>query len=306
MTMNDKNDNLPLVVVLLAAYNGIKWIEEQVKSILSQQCVSVKLVISVDTSNDGTESWVANLADLDARVTILPDAKIEGAAAGNFFRLIADISADTGDYFAFADQDDIWFPDKLVHAINVVKEKAVDAYSGNVLAVWDDGRTKLVNKAQPQKKWDYLFESAGPGCTYVFSKTCYEALHNFVVSHQNQLKQVDRHDWFCYAFSRSRGYKWYIDPQPKMYYRQHNNNHVGVNLGIKAIASRLSEVKNGWWLGQVRVIVNLLELQSRSFVKPWIEQKKLIGRFYLLKHVFQYRRRAIDVFFMVIAIALLY
>jgi rhamnosyltransferase len=272
--------------------------EEQVRSILGQGGVAVSLIVSVDASADGSEAWFANLAHLDERVYVLPQGTQAGGAAANFFRLIAEAPTDDAGYFAFADQDDIWLPDKLEHAVATIKRKGVDAYSGNVLAVWDDGRTRLVVKTQPQREWDYFFEAAGPGCTYVFSEGCYQALRSYVLAHRDKLKAVDRHDWFCYAFARSRGFIWFIDSQPKMHYRQHSQNHVGVNAGIKAIVARFRHIGNGWWLGQARTIAGVLELQNEDFVRLWINPGQRSGYMHLLKSVFRCRRKAGDALFM--------
>lgn len=61
----------PRILVLLAAYNGMRWIAEQVESILGQEEVSVFVLISVDRSDDGTESWVDELCLRDSRVKCL-------------------------------------------------------------------------------------------------------------------------------------------------------------------------------------------------------------------------------------------
>lgn len=292
------NSVLPKVVILLAVRNGMQWMEEQVNSILDQEGVVVSLMVSLDASDDDSETWLVNLAKQDDRVTVLPQGPQAGGAAANFFRLIAEVPADDAENIAFADQDDIWLPDKLQHAVTTIHQRGLDAYSGNVLAVWQDGRARLVDKAQPQREWDFLFEAAGPGCTYVFTQRCYQALHNYVVSHRSQLKVVDRHDWFCYAFARSRGFNWFIDPQPKMRYRQHGQNTVGVNAGIKAVVARCRNIGNGWWLSQARAVANLLGLQNEGFVKPWINPGKRSGYAHLLKNVFSCRRKASDALFM--------
>lgn len=292
------NVQLPKVAVLLAAYNGMRWMEEQVGSILAQEGVAVSLIVSVDISTDGSEDWFADLAQHDHRVTILPQGQQSGGAGGNFFRLIAEVAGDTVDYVAFADQDDIWFPDKLQHGVAAIQSRRVDAYSANVLAIWEDGRERLVNKAQPLREWDYLFEAAGPGCTYVFSQHFYHAFRSYVVAHRDELKCVHLHDWFCYAFARSQGFSWFIDPEPKMFYRQHNNNQVGVNTGFKAIVARCTNISNGWWLHQARTIARTLELQDDAFVRPWINPGKRSGYVHLLINIFRCRRKTIDALFM--------
>lgn len=81
----------PKIAVLLAAYNGMQWIEEQVASILGQQAVDVTIHISVDLSDDGTEEWCEELAAANGRVILLARAGRFGGAARNFFRLIRDV-----------------------------------------------------------------------------------------------------------------------------------------------------------------------------------------------------------------------
>ena len=72
------------------------------------------------------------------------------------------------DYVSLANQDDIWFSNKLQSAVLLIQFNNYDAVSSDVLAFWEDGREKLVKKSFPQKSYDYLFEVVGPGCTYVF------------------------------------------------------------------------------------------------------------------------------------------
>lgn len=289
---------LPRVAVLLASYNGRLWMEEQVSSILSQKGVDVTLVVSVDASNDGSEEWFEQLACHDERVRLLPHNSYVSGAGANFFRLISEVDSEEFDFIALADQDDIWLHDKLRHAVEVIKKMGIDAYSGNVLAVWEDGREQLVEKSKPQRQWDFLFEAAGPGCTYVFSAAFYGALRQFVQLHSAELKGIHLHDWFCYAFARSRGFTWFIDPEPKMFYRQHSLNQVGVNTGFKAVFIRLKNISNGWWLGQARNLAGVLGLQNEAFVRPWIKPGKRSGYVHLLINVFRCRRKASDAAFM--------
>ena len=78
----------PTVAVLLAAFNGIKWIEEQIESILNQKDVNLDIYISIDLSNDGTYEWCEELAIKNSNVNILPYGNHFGSAGKNFFRLI--------------------------------------------------------------------------------------------------------------------------------------------------------------------------------------------------------------------------
>ncbi|KWS26145.1 glycosyltransferase family 2 protein [Pseudomonas syringae] len=289
----------PKVAVLLAAYNGMAWIEAQLDSILKQTNVCVSVFISVDTSTDGTEAWCADYAQHHASISLLPPAGRFGGASRNFFRLIRDVDFSTFDYVAFSDQDDIWHPDKLQRAVAALALGHHDAYSSNVTAFWPDGRRVLLDKAQPQVQWDHLFEAAGPGCTYVMNRRLADAFKSSLLSHWDAAQAVSLHDWYCYAFARSHGFRWLIDPVPGMDYRQHANNQVGANTGLASLISRLKKIADGWWAGQVVLIGQLI---GDSQLHP--AGKHVSTRLSFLKLAFkapQCRRRPRDKIFFIIA-----
>ncbi|MBV4479146.1 glycosyltransferase [Pseudomonas sp. SWRI124] len=253
----------------------MKWISDQVHSILNQNEVSVTLIISIDSSNDGTEEWAIALSERNPQVFILETGKKFGGAAPNFFRLINEASLKEFDYFSFADQDDIWLPNKLIEAVEAMSSAGAEGYSSNVTAFWPDGKEKLIVKSQPQVQFDHLFEAAGPGCTYVFSKELFRDLQKHVSNQFWEVQSVTLHDWYCYAFSRTHGYKWIIDSRSHMLYRQHSNNQVGVNAGLKAFKARLSQVFNGWWLNQAALISRLVGVENTPFVQRWISLRRV-------------------------------
>lgn len=265
---------LPRIAVLLAAYNGMHWIEEQLASILGQAGVDVTVYISVDTSTDGTEAWCEKYANDHASVIVLPPAGTFGGAARNFFRLVRDVDLDRFDFVAFADQDDIWRPDKLERATCIIRERRIDAYSSNVTAFWPNGSTHLLNKAQSQVEWDFLFEAAGPGCTYVMSRKVIDVLKSSMVANWQQMQDVSLHDWYCYAFARSHGFSWYIDPEPSMEYRQHERNQVGANKGLSSLISRYKTIHDGWWFSQVQLIARLVGREADPFVRGWLSLRR--------------------------------
>ena len=265
---------LPKIAVLLAAYNGMRWIEEQIASILGQSAVDVTIHISVDPSTDGTESWCAAYAAEHPKVVLLPSAGVFGGASRNFFRLIRDVDFEVYDYIAFSDQDDIWQENKLERAIEVLQRHEVDAYSSNVTAFWPNCRTHLLDKAQPQVEWDYLFEAAGPGCTYVLHRRIADPLKMSILQNWGQLQSISLHDWYCYAFARSHGFNWFIDPISTMQYRQHERNQMGANTGINSLISRYKTIHDGWWFSQVRLIAVMVGLGRHSFVYGWLSLRR--------------------------------
>lgn len=261
--------NLIKVVVLLAVYEGERNIEEQLLSILGQIGVEVDIFISIDPSTDKSLSICNEFSSIWPAVTILSGSERFGGAAPNFFRLFRDVDFSGYDYIALSDQDDIWKTTKLLRSVELLKLNSCDAYSSNVTAFWPDGRNVLVDKAQCQVQWDFLFESAGPGCTFVLDLNLALHIQNFIRENKKAMADVYLHDWFIYAFSRSNHYKWIIDKRPSMLYRQHAENQVGVNSGYKAFSYRVGFVLRGKALRQSLKIAKLCGLESHPFVKPW-------------------------------------
>jgi rhamnosyltransferase len=248
------------VSVFLAAYNGINWIEEQVISILNQEAVSVHIFISVDLSSDLTNEWCQQLEEENQNITVLEYGERFGGAAKNFYRLIRQVDFSSFDYIAFADQDDIWSLDKLSHGIKRMKHMGAEAYSASVIAFWEDGREKLIDKSQPQKKLDYLFEAAGPGCTYIFTNK---------------------------AASLIKSYLRLIDSEPKVKYRQHGANQVGANTSLKGVIYRIKYILSDQVFESIALLIKVLDITS----------VQLSSRVEILQLAFkarQLRRRGVD------------
>lgn len=283
------------IAVLLAAFNGKAWIGQQVDSILAQDMVDVTLFVSVDRSDDGTEQFIDQLSLVEKRISILPHGKRFGGAGQNFYRLIKDVDFSGFDYVAFADQDDLWLHNKLSTACEEMNRASADAYSSNVTAFWPDGRQLLINKAQHQVRWDFIFEAAGQGCTYVISKKLACELQAFIFKNSKKVQNIAMHDWLTYAFARARGYRWIIDSYPGMLYRQHSRNQVGANAGIRAFAYRAWKVLNGWGLGQSSLIADAIGLLKDPLIKCWLSGTRL-GYLRLATHFWVCRRRLRDKF----------
>jgi rhamnosyltransferase len=279
---------MPSVAVLMAAYNGEQWIEEQVKSILCQSNVDVNLFISVDCSDDSTLDICKTFEQANSNVMLLEYGERFGVAAKNFFRLILDIDLTPFDYVALSDQDDIWLPYKLSRAISVLKSTSAGGFSSDALAFWPDGRRQIVKKSYPQKKYDYFFESAGPGCTYCLKSSLIQNFKSFLLEHYSEIYLNASHDWVIYAYARHHGYKWYIDDKPLIEYRQHSSNQTGYNSGISAYFKRINMLKEDWYQRRIRTILYLLDVDSSTGIS--------LKKSYLITHFWQLRRRPRDAF----------
>ncbi len=277
----------------MATYNGSEWLTEQLESILGQVAVEITVFVSDDSSFDGTQAILEQYTRSRPEVQILPQIERRGGAAANFYRLFRDVDFSGYDYVALADQDDAWLPDKLIRAHQLLVAERISAYSSNVVAFWTPSRRRLIEKAQPQRRWDYLFEAAGPGCTYVLTSEVAARFQTFVRTRWEEVCGVGLHDWLLYAFVRSHGESWKIDERPSMLYRQHGQNQVGVNMGFQAFMRRVRQVADGWAIAQARLIANLVGADRDPSVRQWLYGGR-IGLLSLAFHAGECRRRARD------------
>ena len=160
------------ILIILASFNGVKHIKQQIDSILSQKDVNIDLKIFDDGSSDGTVELISSIFSSD-RIQIIQNENPTGSSAKNFFQAlqqIEEVCFEKYNYIAFADQDDIWLPNKLKEASIILDIQEADLYMSNLI-LWQEksNQKSIVNKAFSQKKYDYLFEGGSAGCTYVFS-----------------------------------------------------------------------------------------------------------------------------------------
>lgn len=297
------------VAVLLATFNGLRWLPAQVNSILEQTGVNIQLIISDDLSTDGTWEWLQDLAIKDNRVILLPRKGKFGTAGLNFFRLLLDADLSDAEFIAYADQDDIWELDKLSQHVNLAIAGGYDGVSSNVTAFWPDGSSSEITKSQPQRDLDYLFESAGPGCTFLMTPWLVKELVRLLNDSSLQAKDIVLHDWFAYAVCRASGRKWFIDSASTVRYRQHSANVLGANKGLKAIIARLRKLSGGWYRSEVLKILNVCIVISDQphfshLRRVLTDTRRMRSRVALLSYIPMARRKFFDRITLALAIVL--
>ena len=139
------------VTILMAAFNGERYIGQQIESVLDQTFAPSKILINIDPSDDRTLSIVQRCSNKNPEIQILNANKRFGSAAANFISLISSVDLKYMDYIALSDQDDIWKSDKLGKAIQKL-EQGFDAYSSNVQAFWEGGQKKNNKKKSTATK----------------------------------------------------------------------------------------------------------------------------------------------------------
>ena len=234
----------PRVAVLMASYNGMNFISEQIQSIQKQSNINLDLIISVDKSPDDTYEYCKNLQYNNLEVLEYGDSL---GCAKNFYKLIKNVDLKKYDYVSLADQDDIWHLDKLDNAIRALKKFNADGYSSNMSAFWPNGEEREILKHYKKKKYDFLFESAGAGCTFVLTQELALLIQDWLAKDKYNINEFDSHDWLIYAIARMNNMNWYYDKKSFISYRQHNHNVTGANIGLVAKFSRLKALFKGGW-----------------------------------------------------------
>ncbi|MFC7431114.1 MULTISPECIES: glycosyltransferase [unclassified Agrococcus] len=233
--------------MLLATHDGAAFLDEQLDSILAQQGVAVTVFVSDDGSTDGTATMLEQRAASDARLVLLPAGRF-GSSWANFYRLLRDVDGDGFDAVAMSDQDDVWMPGRLATQVAALAD--ADAVSSDVEAFDEHGRRRLIRKSQPLRALDHVFESAGPGSTFVLSPAAVGLVRD-VLDADPVASTVEAHDWLVYAVVRSAGMRWRILDQSLVAYRQHGANVLGANVGVRARIDRSGRILRGWYREQV-------------------------------------------------------
>lgn len=161
-----KTNQLPKVAVLLAAYNGEKYIQEQIESIVNQVDVDVYIYISIDASTDRTLEICQQFQKIYKNIFIINEGKERfGSAGKNFYYLIKNVDFEEFDFIALSDQDDIWKPLKIIRGIQVLEKEQASGYSSDVECFWDDEnrKNKIIKKSYPQKNMITILNQQAPG-----------------------------------------------------------------------------------------------------------------------------------------------
>ena len=115
-------------------------------------------------------------------------------------------------------------------------------------------KQKILKKGGKASKFNSLFESAGPGCTYVITREVFDMFKYFLMANKDSFRNIDFHDWAIYSFVMNKGYNWFIDDEYTMFYRQHNENTFGARYSLKQYKKRLDLILNGWFYSQVYLL----------------------------------------------------
>lgn len=218
--------------ILMATYNGEKYIEEQINSIISQTYTDWNLLIRDDKSSDRTVKKLEELEKKDSRIKIIRDRKGNLGIVKNFEELLNNSKED---YVMFSDQDDIWNEDKLdiyINKINEVKKKDISdfIFLMHSNAVLNNGKSFIQKKFLKNNFNNLFFNYFVQGATVLITKEFKEFILPFP-------KEAYIHDRYFHLVSDFFFDRIFLDERT-MFYRQHDNNQIGAKNDLKRLLSK--------------------------------------------------------------------
>lgn len=259
--------------------NGAPFLGEQLDSIAAQSLPDWQVWASDDGSQDETPAILGQYRAAWGEERLLLQAGPARGFAANFLSLAcrADLKAE---YYAFADQDDIWEVDKLQRAL-----AWLETVPQTVPALYCS-RTRLIDEAGREIGLSPLFsrspgfanalvQNIGGGNTMVFNDAARALLQQ-----AGPEIEIVAHDWWAYLLVTGCGGRVFYDPLPSLRYRQHGNNLVGANTGGLARLARILLLAKGRFkewnainLKALQEVDRMLTSENRRILKEWTESR---------------------------------
>lgn len=283
------------VAVIMATYNGEKYLREQIESILNSSYQDFEIFIYDDGSTDNTLKLISEYEKLyPSKIHIHQNEKNLGVCI-NFLRAV---SMTTMDYIMLCDQDDVWKPDKIAKTLKRMKNMESRFGKNLPLAVFTDAdivdeNLNIINKSffgynhlDPSKTdlAHILMENKLIGCTVMINSSVRKLLHNYPLPINAKF-----HDWWIALITSSMGKIGYINERT-LYYRQHSSNIVGGSGFFSYVKNRLAN------FGKQKEALICLYRQADEFLNIYSpilspDSKKLISDFAHLDEMGFIKRR---------------
>lgn len=256
------------IAILMATYNGEKYICQQIDSILSQTCTDWELYIHDDGSTDNTIAVVESYVEKYPDKIHLIDGKSTGGAKYNFFYMFGQVEAP---YYMTCDQDDVWLDKKIELTYDkmlAIEDKAdVPCLVYTELRVVDSELNTIADTMSEYQSLDchkrtinqFILQNSVTGCTMMINR----ALRDKML-HITDIDNTIMHDWWAALVAAQFGKTAFID-EPTILYRQHGDNSLGA-LGINKLSYIVCRV---WQKNQIQESLRLGRIQAREFAKTY-------------------------------------
>lgn len=216
-----------LVSVVMATFNGEKFLRQQIESILNQNYTNIELVVVDDGSTDKTLTILNEYAKQDARIKIYPATTNMGFVS-NFER---GLTLAQGEYVMLSDQDDIFRQDKILLMLQKLKGGTCDLVISDLSLIDSDGnlihksfwQSQRLNPSAGKPFKRLIYSNFATGCAMMFRRKLLNSALPFP-------KGILVHDWWIavVATTKNAGGLCLITDSLTLY-RQHGGNVIGAN-----------------------------------------------------------------------------
>lgn len=256
------------VHIMMATYNGEKYIKEQINSILNQTYTDWKLYVSDDCSTDATYKILCEYVEqYPKKIEIINHNKKMGGAKENFSFLYEHVPE--ADYYMFADQDDVWIESKIEKMICFFEEKVAeeipvliycDLYITNhSLEIISDSFMKHQKyEREKQNTYSVLSKNYIPGCVMMFNDNLKKVVKRIPLD-------CFMHDWWLTLGAMFFG-KVYFYNESLNYYRQHENNTIGASMNQSLIGGIVNILK-GMFRSPIKRAKDIIDSNSKSLLQ---------------------------------------
>ena len=225
----EKEQDKVRVAVLMSSYNGEEYIREQIDSILDQHGVEIQLYVRDDGSKDSTVQILEEYETRYNNISFANKGQIENLGIKDSFLTLLELAVrdEKNDFFAFADQDDVWIEDKLDAAVKKLQKERTNPkgklyYSNKRFVDRDLNTIREENIVFYDDFYEVLWRSLAFGCTMVFDRN----LAQYCVRHRPANPIM--HDSWIYHVAKCIGSTVVFDETPHILYRQHGDNSIGM------------------------------------------------------------------------------
>lgn len=227
------------VAILMATYNGEKYLREQIESLRRQSFKDWTLYIQDDGSKDATLKIIKEYADKDSRIRLFDVGLTRQGAGMNFLSMLNIIESD---YYMFCDQDDVWFDDKIMKTYARMKSEEITNPNKPIIVhtsrtfVDADLNILINSEFNPKGKTDDEVERKVALMKHPNILRIYTIVGGCTMMLNHQVKgvalpyiNVRVHDSICAMATANHGGIISTIIEPTMYYRLHGSNTCGVS-----------------------------------------------------------------------------
>lgn len=227
-----------MIDILLATYNGSKYIDTQVSSIVNQTYTNWTLYIHDDGSSDSTVEKILQWTKKDSRIIFVNDGITFHNPAEHFMHLM---TFSKSEYVCFSDQDDLWLENKLQRMINCFNcSEQTPKLLVSSCFLWKIESNEIIPKINFYPAYtleQFLFLNGGlQGCAMMFNST----LRDIVLS--SKVDYLYMHDYLVSLAGFIFGKVEYIN-ENLFLYRQHEQN-ISVHLEKNTLDYTKKIIKN--------------------------------------------------------------